>query len=61
MLPGDVIVTSGLGLYPEGIQIGEINEVIEDNNNLLKFVKIKPYANFKKLDKVMILNPRIME
>lgn len=61
VLPGDVIVTSGLGLYPEGIQIGEINEVIEDNNNLLKFVKIKPYANFKKLDKVMILNPRIME
>lgn len=61
VLPGDVIVTSGLGLYPEGIQIGEINEVIEDNNNLLKFVKIKPYANFKKLDKVMLLNPRIME
>ncbi len=58
VLPGDIIITSGLGLYPKGIPIGNIDKVIEDKNNLLKYVKIKPYVNLKKLDKVMILNPR---
>lgn len=58
VLPGDIIITSGLGLYPKGIPIGSIDKIIEDKNNLLKYVKIKPYVNLKKIDKVMILNPR---
>ena len=56
VLPGDIIITSGLGLYPKGIPIGSIDKIIEDKNNLLKYVKIKPYVNLKKIDKVMILN-----
>lgn len=58
VLPGDIIITSGLGLYPKGIPIGSIDKIIEDKNNLLKYVKIKPYVNLKKIDKVIILNPR---
>ena len=58
VLPGDIIITSGLGLYTKGITIGSIDKIIEDKNNLLKYVKIKPYVNLKKIDKVMILNPR---
>lgn len=58
VVPGDVIITSGLGMYPRGIQIGEIYEVIEDPNNLLKYVKIRPYVNFRNLSKLLILNPR---
>ena len=58
VLPGDIIITSGLGLYPKGIPIGSIDKIIEDKNNLLKYVKIKPYVNLKKIDNVMILNPR---
>ena len=58
VLPGDIIITSGLGLYPKGIPIGSIDKIIEDKNNLLKYVKIKPSVNLKKIDKVMILNPR---
>lgn len=58
VVPGDVIITSGLGMYPKGIQIGEIYEVIEDPNNLLKYVKIRPYVNFRNLSKLLILNPR---
>lgn len=57
-LPGDIVITSGLGLYPKGIPIGMIDRVVEDKSSLLKYVKIKPYVNFKKLEKVMILNPR---
>ena len=58
VLPGDIIITSVLGLYPKGIPIGSIDKIIEDKNNLLKYVKIKPYVNLKKIDKVMILNRR---
>lgn len=58
VLPGDVLVTSGLGLYPEGIPIGEVDKVIDDKNKSMKFVVVKPYANFKNIDDVTIIEPR---
>lgn len=61
VLPGDIVITSGLGLYPKGIPLGVVNEVIEDKSSLQNFVRIHPYVNFKKLDKVMILNPRELQ
>lgn len=61
VLPGDIVITSGLGLYPKGIPLGVVNEVIEDKSSLQNFVRIRPYVNFKKLDKVMILNPRELQ
>ena len=57
---GDIVVTSGLGLYPAGIQIGEVEGVIEDKSNLLQYIKIKPYVNFKTIDKVIVINPRLL-
>ncbi len=58
VLPGDVVVTSGLGIYPEGIPIGEIDKVIEDKNKSMKHVVVKPYANFKNIDDVIVIEPR---
>lgn len=58
VLPGDVLVTSGLGLYPEGIPIGEVDKVIDDKNKSMKFVIVKPYADFKNIDHVTIIEPR---
>lgn len=58
VLPGDVVVTSGLGIYPEGIPIGEIEKVIDDKNKSLKNVVIKPYADFKNIDDVVVIEPR---
>lgn len=58
VLPGDVVTTSGLGLYPEGIVIGKIQKVIEDKNNSLKYVIVKPNVDFKNIDDVMIVEPR---
>ncbi len=60
-VPGDILITSGLGMYPEGIPIGEIEQVIEDKKNLVKNIKVRPYVNFKKLDDVMIINPNRIE
>lgn len=58
VLPGDVVVTSGLGLYPEGIPIGEIDKVIDDKNKSLKYVVVKPYADFKNIGDVLVIEPR---
>lgn len=58
VLPGDVVITSGLGLYPKGIPIGEIDKVIDDKNKSMKYVVVKPYVNFKNVDDVMIIEPR---
>lgn len=58
VVQGDIIVTSGMGLYPEDIPIGEVEKVIDDKNKSLKSVVIKPYVNFKDVNDVMIIKPR---
>ena len=58
VLPGDLITTSGLGLYPEGIAIGKVQKVVEDKNNSLKYVIVKPNVDFKNIDDVLIVEPR---
>lgn len=58
VLPGDVLVTSGLGIYPKSIPIGEIEKVVDDKNKGLKYVVVKPYVNFKDVDDVVVIEPR---
>ena len=58
VLPGDVLTTSGLGLYPQDIPIGEVDKVIDDKNKSMKFVVVKPYVNFKNIDDVVVNEPR---
>ena len=55
VLVGDKIMTSGVGLYPKGILIGEIKEVIVDQNDLLTEVVVEPSVNFKRLNKVIVI------
>lgn len=58
VLPGDVVTTSGLSLFPEGIVIGKVEKVIENKNNSLKYVIIKPNVDFKNIDDVVVVEPR---
>jgi rod shape-determining protein MreC len=58
VVPGDVLTTSGLGIYPEGIPIGEVKKVIDDKDNALKYVIIKPYVDLKNLNDVLVIEPR---
>ncbi|WP_246542987.1 rod shape-determining protein MreC [Fusibacter paucivorans] len=51
----DYIVTSGLGMYPKGILIGQIYELVDDRDLFLKQIKVKPAVDFKKLNKVMVI------
>ena len=53
---GEMITTSGLGLYPSGIPIGKIEQVIPDEKNILKYVVVRSFVDFTNLNKVMIFN-----
>lgn len=55
VLTGDEIITSGLGIFPEGIPIGVVEEVIKDEDKLLKTVIVKPYVYFKNIDRVLVI------
>lgn len=55
VIEGDVLITSGIGMYPEGIPIGKVKEVVWNNDTLLKTVSIEPTAYFKNIQKVTVL------
>lgn len=55
VIEGDVLVTSNMGLYPEGIKIGKILKVEYNSDTQLKTVKIKPSVSFKSLQKVAVI------
>ncbi|SDK58237.1 rod shape-determining protein MreC [Natronincola ferrireducens] len=57
---GDKIITSGLGIYPRGIMIGEVVEVGKSPDQLLKTITVEPVVNFKKMNKVLVIAPRII-
>lgn len=52
---GDRLITSGLGVYPKGIFIGVVKEIIEDKDSLLKHIIVEPAVNFKKIDRVFVI------
>lgn len=52
---GDILVTSGLGIFPKGIIIGKVSEIINNRDSLLPEVTVEPYVDFKAIDKVMVL------
>lgn len=53
---GQTIVTSGLGgLYPEGIRIGMVNEVMLEPNGLIKNAQIEPFVDFDRLEEVFVI------
>ena len=58
---GDLLVTSGVGLYPANIPIGKVTSVAFDKNKSMKIVKVRPSVDFKKLNDVSIIPPRRTE
>lgn len=52
---GDILVTSNMGLYPEGIRIGKIASVKYNSDTQLKTVDIEPSVSFKNLQKVAVI------
>ncbi|MBP3284560.1 MAG: rod shape-determining protein MreC [Clostridia bacterium] len=53
----DVIETSGMGgIYPKGIFIGTIKEVIQDSTLTRKYALLEPGVDFNKLNEVLLIN-----
>lgn len=52
---GDVIITSGMGLFPAGIEIGKITKVRYDSDEQLQKVNVKPSVDFNSLEKVTVI------
>lgn len=52
---GDQLITSGLGIYPRGILIGDIYSIEKDENRLLRRAKVKPAVNFRQINKVIVI------
>lgn len=52
---GEKLITSGMGVYPEGIDIGSITKTKYDKDRQLQIVTVKPAVNFKSLQKVVVI------
>lgn len=55
----EIVVTSGLaGIFPPGLLIGQIQEIISAEVQISQAAKIKPAIDFETLDKVFIIKKR---
>ena len=52
---GDVLITSGLGVYPAGIPIGTVDSVTFDKDTQLKTITVVPSVSFNSIKRVMVL------
>lgn len=57
---GDIVLTSGLGeVFPKGIVIGQVSEVLRNDTAMYQRAVINPSANLDSLEVVLIMtNPR---
>jgi len=55
VIEGDVLITSGMELYPRGIPIGKITAVKWDDDALLRSVSIEPAVDFTNIQKVIVI------
>lgn len=59
ILPGDLIITSGLGgVFPKNILIGTVEDVSVDQSGLVKMAVIVPAVNFNRLEEVLIITSK---
>ncbi len=53
---GDIVVSSGLdGVYPKGLRIGLVSQVIAHDADIFHEVIITPFVDFEKLEEVLVV------
>ncbi len=52
---GDYVITSGEGIFPEGLLIGSVNNIGVDESNNSIYAEIKPFAEISELRSVMVI------
>ena len=57
LIQGDSVYTSGIGgIYPKGIVIGNVKEIITTSNITDRYAIVEPAVDFSKIDTVLIIN-----
>jgi rod shape-determining protein MreC len=56
---GDTVISSGLdGVYPKGLRIGHVSEVVKRNSDIFQEITVIPFVDFETLEEVLIItNP----
>lgn len=52
---GDILLSSGMGFCPEGIEIGSVKSVTYNSDKLLKEITVEPAVHFASLRKVAVI------
>ncbi len=52
---GDYIVTSGEGVFPEGLLVGTVDNIKNDNITFSTYASVKLFANLEELKNVMVI------
>ena len=62
VLQGDSVETSGIGgIYPKGIHIGTIKEVVNTSNITDRYAIVETAVNFTKLNTVLVITNSVSE
>jgi rod shape-determining protein MreC len=53
---GDQVVSSGMGgVFPKGLLLGVVQEVVRGNSGLFQRVEVNPIVDFSRLEEVMVV------
>lgn len=52
---GDILITSGMGIFPAGLEIGSVRSITNNGNTLVKEITVDPVVNFNSLRKVSVI------
>lgn len=53
---GDIVITSGLaGIYPRGIEVGTISQILARNHGLYQYAKVLPKAPINRIEDVLVI------
>lgn len=56
IMKGDEIITSHLSdVYPPGLTLGFVKDIVTDANGLTKYAIIEPHVDFKRLSTVLVI------
>ena len=56
VIKSDKIITSGFGgIYPKGILVGEVVDIINEEGGLLKYAVLKTAVDFDRLEEVLVI------
>jgi rod shape-determining protein MreC len=52
---GDKILTSGLSVFPKGLNVGEVVRAEQGKDTLFKYVEVRPKVDFQSIEQVIIV------